>query len=48
MVKKNDLQGWVIEVLAAKGGSATLINVAKEIWDSHEDELRLSGDLFYT
>lgn len=48
MVKKNDLQGWVVEVLTAKGGSATLVSVAREIWINYEGALRLSGDLFYT
>ena len=47
MADKSDLKGWVVEALRAAGGSSSLIEVAKHIWDNHEDELRRSGDLFY-
>lgn len=48
MAKKRDLQQWVLDALALKGGRASLVDVAKEIWKGHEKELIRSGDLFYT
>lgn len=48
MATKHDLQDWVREALVALGGSARLVDVAKEIWKGHEFELRDSDELFYT
>lgn len=48
MATKLDLQDWVAEALCNLGGSARLIDVAKQIWLKHEIELRASGDLFFT
>jgi hypothetical protein len=48
MASKIDLQDWVEEALRAQGGAASLIQVAKHIWASHEIELKKSGDLLYT
>jgi len=43
-----DFENWIIDALKSHGGRASLIAVAKHIWDNHERELRSSGDLFYT
>jgi hypothetical protein len=48
MATKWILREWVVEVLKSRGGHATLVDVSREIWARHEDELRASGDLFYT
>lgn len=48
MATKEDLTTWVLEALKALGGSAHHVEVAKHVWRSHENELRASGDLFYT
>jgi hypothetical protein len=48
MAKRSDLKDWVVEALKANGGSATIPEVAKHIWENHEAELRASGELFYT
>lgn len=48
MATKYDLQQWVEEALTSLGGSGTVVEVAREIWQRHEDDLRHSGDLFYT
>ncbi|KQT96494.1 hypothetical protein [Sanguibacter sp. Leaf3] len=48
MATKEDLKDWTIEALRASGGELHHIDVAKAVWKSHEDELRRSGDLFYT
>jgi 5'-nucleotidase len=42
------LTAWVLEVLRARGGSASVVQVAHDVWAAHEEELRRSGDLFYT
>jgi hypothetical protein len=48
MASRLELQDWVIAALKAKGGSGTIVEVAKHIWANHEHELRASGDLFFT
>ena len=48
MATKENLQSWIVEALEAKGGSASIVEICKHIWQSHEPELRSSGDLFYT
>jgi len=48
VVTKHDLGDWIVEALRAKGGSAGLVQICRHVWEHHEDELRRSGDLFYT
>ena len=48
MVNKLTLQDWVRDALMKLGGSAPLVEVAKQIWPAHENDLRSAGDLFYT
>ena len=48
MANKSDLKTWVVEALRDAGGQASVADVARRIWEHHEDELRRSGDLFYT
>lgn len=48
MATRDDLQDWVVEALKTLGGSGTIVQVAKHIWDNHNSELKVSGDLFYT
>jgi hypothetical protein len=47
-VNKKDLEKVVVEALESFGGSASLIQVSRHIWENHESELRKSGDLLYT
>ena len=40
---------WVVDALREAGGTATIVFVAKYIWENHSDDLRASdNDLFYT
>ena len=48
MATKADLKTWVIEALETLGGSGTVVQVTREVWERHEHDLRASGDLFYT
>ncbi|SNC61200.1 hypothetical protein SAMN05445756_0433 [Kytococcus aerolatus] len=48
MATQTDLKPWILDALTALGGQAHWVDVAKHIWGAHEDELRASGDLFYT
>ena len=48
MAKREDLSDWLMNALKANGGSATIIDVCKYVWDSFGEELGSSGDLFYT
>ncbi|PTM57036.1 hypothetical protein [Phreatobacter oligotrophus] len=43
-----DLPDVVVKALDELGGTGTVVEVAKLIWRDHEDELRASGDLFFT
>lgn len=48
MPTRDDLWLWVHEAVAALGGEASVVDVAKEIWNAHDGDIRKSGDLFYT
>lgn len=48
MAGNAQLKPWILDALAALGGEARVVHVAKHIWDNHESELRAAGDLFYT
>ncbi len=45
---RHDLQSWLVDALRAHKGSATIVQVCQHVWKHHEQELRSSGDLFYT
>ncbi len=45
---KHDLPKKLELVLKLIGGKGTIVEVCKVFWDKYEDELRNSGDLFYT
>jgi hypothetical protein len=48
MFTKKDLLPLISEALDANGGSARIPIVCKYIWENYENELRQSGELFYT
>jgi hypothetical protein len=48
MATKADLVPWLEDVLRAKGGHARIADICREIWQRHEPELPMSGDLFFT
>jgi hypothetical protein len=48
MATRENLRHWVEQALRALGGEGTIVEVARHMWENHEDELRASGDLFYT
>jgi hypothetical protein len=45
---KDLLHQYVVDALAALGGEGTVVQVSKEIWRQHRDDLERAGDLFYT
>jgi hypothetical protein len=48
MATKKELKIWAVEALQKNGGSLRLIDMCKYVWENHEEELKDSGDLFYT
>jgi hypothetical protein len=48
LAKRDDLQQWVLEALRDIGGSGNIVQVAKHLWKHHEQDLRASGDMFFT
>jgi hypothetical protein len=48
MAKRDDLVDWVQEALLYYNGSASIVRVCRYVWNNYEEELRRSGDLFYT
>ena len=47
-LSNESLKPLVLQALQDLGGSGTVTEVAKAIWDKHEADLRASGELFYT
>lgn len=48
MTSAEILQSWLLEGLAASGGSASPVDIAKQVWARHRGDLESAGDLFYT
>jgi len=48
MAHREDLRKWLTEALEANNGSASIVEICKYVWEKYENELRRSGDLFYT
>lgn len=48
MLTRHDLLTVLYDSLKSLGGSATIIEVSKYIWDHYEKELRKSNNLFFT
>lgn len=48
MATRTNLENWVFEALTRLGGRASIVAVAKSIWEFHGEEIKSSGDLFYT
>lgn len=48
MASREDLREWVIEALRFNNGRASIVQVCKYVWEKYENELRESGDLFFT
>ncbi len=48
MAHRKDLRNWINEALEANNGSASIVEVCTYVWKKYENELRRSGDLFYT
>lgn len=47
-MNRNVLEKWILESLKEMGGTGTLLEVCKWVWENKEKELRSSGDLFFT
>jgi hypothetical protein len=45
---KDELKRAVLDAIRIQGGKATVVQVAKYIWQHHEADLRAPGDRFYT
>lgn len=48
MTGRVKLKEWLVEALKFYGGRASIVDICRYVWEHHEDELRRSGDLFYT
>ncbi len=48
MATKNNLVDWVTKALEKHNGSASIAHICKYIWENYEQDLRASGELFYT
>ncbi len=48
MATRQDLMDWVVDALRDNGGQASIVEIARHMWNHREDELRRSGNLFFT
>lgn len=48
MIDRSKLMQWVVEAIRDNNGSATIVQICKHVWSNHENDLRNSGDGFYT
>lgn len=40
-------QAWILEAVSASGGSASALDVSRQVWARHRLELEAAGDLLY-
>jgi hypothetical protein len=45
---RNLMVSWIVEVLKSSGGSASVVGVARGVWEAHENDLSALGDAFFT
>ncbi len=45
---RGDLQDWVVDAVKAHDGRASVLAVAKHVWENHSEDIKGSGDHFYT
>lgn len=43
-----EFENWIVQALKANGGRASLLAVAKHIWQNHRSELEEDERVFYT
>jgi hypothetical protein len=48
MATREDLEPWLVDALMALGGSGSIVEVCKHVWEHNESELKGSGNLLYT
>jgi len=48
MISRHHLVGWIEEALRKQGGTARIVDVAREIARAHGKELEGAGDLNFT
>ncbi|WP_188399545.1 hypothetical protein [Sporomusa sp. GT1] len=48
MITRVGLSNWIVEALKFYGGSASIVEICKYVWENYAEQLRESGDLFYT
>ena len=48
MATKLDLEDWILSALKDLGGTGSVVEVSKVIWERHDADLARSDDLFFT
>ena len=48
MITRTMLKDWIVDAVRENRGSATYVEMNRYIWSNHENELRDSGDMFFT
>ena len=48
MASRDAFRIFLVEALRSLGGSGSVLEVTKSVWQVHEQDLRQSGDLFFT
>jgi hypothetical protein len=45
---KYDLEDWILVALSEHRGEGSIVQICRSVWRLHENDLRSSGDLFFT
>jgi hypothetical protein len=48
VIARDAFRVFVVEALRSLGGAGSVLDVTKHVWQVHEQDLRQSGDLFFT
>ena len=45
---RHDLPGLLYDAIKDMGGRSTIVDACKYVWERYENQLKASGDLFFT
>jgi hypothetical protein len=48
MITRKNFEEWVLDALKAHNGSASVVQVARYVWQKYIPQLQPTDDLFYT
>ena len=46
-INRKSMTEWIVEALRELGGSGSVLEICKAVWENHGEEIAHAGDMFY-